>query len=399
MHPSPPTRHSRIAAGRATRLRIALFAGVISVAWAGTSASAGAVSPSVPGSSATAAPSADRGSHAAGRATFGVGPATLGKVDQRGYFSYVMGVGGIYTDQAAVLNYGSTPLTLTVFAADLGNADDGTVEVGLQNQAPHDAGGWIALPRKQVVVTVPAATKSAVGRVVLPFRITVPADASPGDHGAAIVAVLSTIGKNPKGENVRLDQRIASRMYLRVNGPLRPGLRIEGLSVAYHRSLNPLRGGSATVRYTVHNVGNVRLAAKQSVAVTGMFGTRTKVVTPANLQLLFPGASSAVTVTVPGVLPTLFEKSRVSVTPQLFQDQKPMPVPTATATASFTAVPWPAIGFLALLILLFALGWHLRRPATRRPPRGGRHGAGSRPPGGPDNGPRLSPQTPETIAS
>ena len=106
------------------------------------------------------------------------------------------------------------------------------------------------------------ATKAAVGRVVVPFRITVPANASPGDHGAAIVAVLSTLGKNPKGENVRLDQRVASRIYLRVNGPLHPGLRIEGLSVTYRHSLNPLHGGSATVRYTVHNVGNVRLAAQ-----------------------------------------------------------------------------------------------------------------------------------------
>ena len=136
---------------------------------------------------------------------------------------------------------------------------------------------------------MPAATKIAVGRVVLPFRITVPANAAPGDHGAAIVAVLSTIGKNPKGENVRLDQRVASRIYLRVNGPLHPGLRIEGLSVSYHRSLNPLHGGSATVRYTVHNVGNVRLAAKQAVSVTGMFGTKSKVVDAGRPAAAVPG--------------------------------------------------------------------------------------------------------------
>jgi len=346
-----------------------------------------------PSGSASPSPSAS-GSGLAGRATFGVGPATLGSIDQRGYFSYVMGVGGIYNDQAAVINYGPAPLTLSVFAADLGNGDGGAITVGLQSQTATDAGSWVALPAKNLVVTVPARGKVGPGRVIVPFRITVPDNAAPGDHGAAIVAVLSTLGKNPKGENVRLDQRVASRIYLRVNGPLHPGLRIENLSVSYRQSWNPLHGGTAIVRYTVHNVGNVRLSGRQAVSVTGLFGTSSKVVTPADLQLLFPGASVPVSVQVGGVFPALFERSKVTVTPSLFTDQRPMPVPTASAARSFTAVPWLLIAAVLLLVLLVLLVWWLRRRATRRPPRGGRHGRG-----GPAITPSPRPRNPETIAS
>ncbi|MBV9823188.1 MAG: hypothetical protein JO144_13195, partial [Actinobacteria bacterium] len=263
------------------------------------------------------------------------------------------------------------------------------------NQTGGDAGGWVKLPAKQLTVKVPPATRSAVGRVVLPFRVTVPANASPGDHGAALVAVLSTLGKNPKGENVRLDQRLASRIYLRVNGPLHPGLRVEGLSVSYHRSLNPAGSGSATVRYTVRNVGNVRLAATgQKVSVTGLLGTRATA-TPPDLPLLFPGASTVVTIRLPGVRPTVLEKARVSLKPQLSPDQKPMALTAVAATASFLAIPWSTIGCLLVLILLAVLAIR-QYLALRRRPRGGRHGA-RRTGGDPAPRPRPASQTPETI--
>jgi hypothetical protein len=358
-------------------------------------------------SSATAAPSASPSGSSSGasgspnsqrRATFGIGPISLGKNDPRSYFSYEMGVGGIYIDKAAVLNYGTVPLNLSIFAADLGNGDNGAIAVGLQGQPQRDAGTWVALPAKNLVVQVPARTRVGPGEVLVPFRITVPRNATPGDHGAAIVAVLSTIGKNPKGQNVRLDQRVASRIYLRVKGPLHPALAIEDLTVRYHQSLNPLKGGSATVSYVVHNIGNIRLAAKQAVAVTGMFGTKSKVVTPGDVQLLFPEARQRITVKVSGVFPAIMEDSKVSVTPQLFQDQQPMPLPTATATKGFSAIPWVLIALLAAVLLLIAAIWWLRRRASRRPPRS-RHGQGPNRPSDPKPTPQLTPPTPEKIGT
>lgn len=359
-------RNQPFRAGSARAL-LALLIGSIAV-FGGLPGAAGAASGT---GSATSPPSAGRSpstsGNLAGRATFGIGPVTLGKTGARSFFSYEMGVGGVYSDKAEILNYGIVSLQLSVFAADLGNAGDGGIAVGLQADTPHDAGAWVQLGGRVLTATVPPRTKLGPGRVLVPFTIRVPAGASPGDHGAAIVASLSTLGKNPQGQNVKLDQRLASRIYLRVNGPLHPGLSISGLTVAYHQSLNPIGGGAATVRYTVRNTGNVRLSAQQTVSVTGLFGLKSKLVAPPGVQLLFPGASQQVSVRVTGVLPSVLEKSHVTVTPKLLEDQQQMPVPTAAATAGFTAVPWMLLLCLAGLVLVLALAWLLRRRARLQP--------------------------------
>jgi hypothetical protein len=308
---------------------------------------------STPGSGA-ATPGGAAKTPAAPRATFGIGPATLGKSGARPYFSYQMGVGGSLADHVAVFNYGAKPLTLSVFAADLTNSDDGSLAVGLQGAATNDAGSWVRLAAKVQVVTLPAQNKNGPGKALLPLTLSVPKDAIPGDHGAAIVATLSTLGKNPKGEDVKLDQRIATRMYVRVAGPLHPALTIENVKVAYHATANPIGSGAATVTYTVHNTGNVRLSARQAVAVSGMFGTKAKEVAPPDLALLFPRSSETVTVNVADVRPTIWQKARITVTPALFADQAPMAVPTARAVVGFTAVPWTLVAIIAALLLLAA---------------------------------------------
>lgn len=344
-----------------------------------------------------------------GRATFGIGPANHGAAG-RPYFSYEMGVNGVYHDTAVAVNFASQPIALSVFATDLGNAENGDISVGLQSQQIKDAGGWVQLPPKQSHIIVPARSARGPGLVLLPFTVKVPSNATPGDHGAAIVAVLTTIGKNAKGENVRFDQRVAVRLYLRINGPLLPELTIDGLHATYHGVLNPLGSGKATVTYTVHNTGNVRLAARQSVQVTGMFGMKSAVVTPPSVQLLFPGGSEQVRVTVSGVRPAVFAKARVTVTPLLFADQPQMAVHAVSAETDFRAMPWPQLvslsGLLLLITGVFALRRLMRkrrRPSRHGPPSGGRRGPnGPRGPGGPSgpSGPNEpQPDTSDTPAS
>ncbi|MCW2524851.1 MAG: hypothetical protein JWO63_3186 [Frankiales bacterium] len=383
-----PTDNRRKVVRRALLVLSATFLAVL-IGLVNTADSFAATTSSGSSAAPSASPSTGSGSaKTPARATFGIGPTTLGKTNARGYFSYDMGVGGTYSDHVAVYNYGASTLHLSVFAADLENGDNGDIAVGLQGAAFNDAGGWVKLNAKVIAVTVPGQTKNGPGRVILPFSIQVPNDAAPGDHGAAIVATLSTLGLNPKGENVRLDQRIATRMYLRVAGPLHPSMVVENLKVAYSGALNPIGRGSATVTYTVRNNGNVRLAASQAVSITGLFGTKSKTVTPPNVQLLFPRSSQTVTVHLTGIIPAVLEKAHVTITPLLFQDQAPMAVSKANASVGFQAIPWTLLGLLLLVLLLGAVGWFIRR---RQSPPGdaGRHGAGHRPdgpktPAGPD---------------
>lgn len=315
------------------------------------------------------------------RATFGIGPAAIGTY-QRPFFSLVSGPGGSFRDDAAVVNYSAQPLALSVYPADMENAADGSIAVNTNDAPQTDAGGWVRLSSSVVKVVVPAASGTKPGIVKVPFRIVVPDTAEPGDHAAALVAVLSTLGKNPKGENVRLNQRVATRIYVRVNGALSPQLSVSGLRTQYHDSLNPFGRGSATVRFTVRNIGNVRLSGKEIVAISGMFGSGATKQTLPQLSMLFPGGAQEVSVRVAGVLPTVLQKTRVTVEPLLYQDEKPMPVPTARASRSFIAVPW---SFLGLLVALGALAFFVRW-LRRRPRRQSKHAKVRTPKGSPRNG-------------
>lgn len=368
-------RASSLRFARLRRIACAVTA-LVAVAGSGFVDATAAPKPSPSGSSSSSSTGSAGKAAGTQRATFGIGPASLSAQNPRGYFSYQMGAGGTYRDRAIVVNYGNTPLRLGIYAADLGNSASGALVVGLPDDAgQHDAGAWVKLPKKLVTVDVAPASSRGPGTKIVPFTLQVPADASPGDHGGALVAVLSTLGRNPKGENVRLNQRVATRLYVRVNGPVTPRLEIDDLRATYHQNLNPIGGGSVTVHYVVRNSGNIRLAAQQVVTVTGMFGT-TKTVTGRKIDLLFPHGAQPVNVTIKGVFPTMWEKARVKVTPLLFADQKPVPVPTAARSVSFVAVPWTLLGCVFLLLALtvgFFLRRRRRRRAVRRPePPGGR---------------------------
>ena len=317
--------------------------------------------------SAAPPPSADTAND---RATFGIGPATRGQADPRGFFSYQTGPGGSYRDQASVVNYGTKPLRLQLYVSDLGSGQNGTVVAGLPTDPLNDAGRWVSIPVSQKSVVVPARGTSGPGRVIVPFTLSVPPTASPGDHGAALVAVLSSLGKNPSGQNVRLDQRVASRVYIRVRGLARPELKVLNLTASYHAGRLPWSMGHVTVSYTVLNVGNVRLGADQVVTASTPFsgGHRGR---PAPVAVLFPGGRELVTVEIGGILPTVLGKAKVVVTPRLFTDQPQQSVVPVTASTRFYAVPWLLLAILALLVVALIVRRWLRK---RRPV--GAHEAG-----------------------
>lgn len=321
------------------------------------------------------------------RATFGIGPANAAETAGRGYFVYQTGAGGSYNDRVRIVNYGRTPLPLSVYAADITNAADGAVAVG-QPAVSHDAGSWLRLAAPSVHVVLPAASARGPGTRTLPFSLAVPSSALPGDHAAALVAVLSTLGRNPAGENVRLNQRVAARVYIRVAGPLTPQLSVQHLSADYSGTSNPFGRGEATVHYTVANTGNIRLGATQSVSVSGSFGTGTPTVTPAPVKLLLPGGSYQVTVHIRGVFPTITQEVHVALTPMQSADETPIGLDRIRVSSSFLAVPWTLLALIALGLLLIIGGlWMI----VRRRRRHGRPGSsrGAAPPKHSSDGPKT----------
>ncbi|BDV32225.1 DUF916 domain-containing protein [Microbacterium terricola] len=218
-------------------------------------------------------------------------PADDSGADGRSRFTYAADPGQHIEDFYEVRNTGTVEQELTVFATDAFNNDDGGFALLDTEATPTDAGSWITVGgKKQVTVTLPAG-----GSKVLPVDLTVPADASPGDHAAGIV--VSTV--SPDGQ-VLVDRRVGSRLYVRVAGDLQPLLTITGMSPSYSPTINPF-DGTTTVTYTVENAGNVALSASAVTGVRTFFGLETGQLVRTEVEEMLPGSTRALTVTVPGV--------------------------------------------------------------------------------------------------
>ena len=296
-----------------------------------------------------------------GRVTFGVQPAAGGQPDARPYFYYVVTPGSRLEDFVAVRNYSLSPLSLDVYATDALNTATGGFGLLTGAQKPVDVGAWTELGQHPHQ-TVTVAPRSAA---IIPVSLHVPEDATPGDHVGGIVAALGTVGQNQQGANVKLDQRVGARLFVRVSGPLHPALRITGLHATLHPAENPLGRGSVTLDYMVRNSGNVKLAGHQRITAVGLPGSHAAAQV-ADLPLLLPGNAVRMHATVRGVLPAPVLTAKVVLTPlQLTGDADPALGPVS-AEARIWAIPAGLLALIAVVLAIGALLWWLIRSRARR---------------------------------
>ncbi|HEX6360859.1 DUF916 domain-containing protein [Actinophytocola sp.] len=291
--------------------------------------------------------------------TFGIRPATQDAPDNRARFTYGATPGAVVRDYVAVSNVSLAPLTLQVYASDAFNTSEGGLDLLPAGRPSTDVGAWT----KPETTTVVVGARSVV---IVPFTLTVPADATPGDHTGGIVASLVTEQTGANGSKVRVDQRVGARVYLRVAGELRPGLAVEGMAGDYRTNWNPLGRGSATVTYTVRNTGNVRLRGKQKVVVRTPWGSTVDAEVHADLPELLPGNAIQLTAAVPAVLPAGWLTAQVDLDPSVGPDDQKLEVPDVSVTSTFAAVPWAALALL-LALVAFVLLWRYRRRGRSAP--------------------------------
>ncbi|MEV3990232.1 hypothetical protein AB0J57_15125 [Streptomyces sp. NPDC049837] len=143
-------------------------------------------------------------------------PATGYAAEGRPYIYLEGPPGTVLQDTLSLTNPGRRPLTLRLRAT-----------------AP-----WVAFAANPV--TVPPRTRAEV-----PFSVTVPPDAPPGDHTGALLA----------GDDVTVPVR------LRVGGPRLAALTVEDVRIT---------GGA--IHYTLVNRGNTVLVPRLAVRADGLFG-------------------------------------------------------------------------------------------------------------------------------
>lgn len=314
--------------------------------------------------------------HADGEVTWNIQPSTPSGPDGRTEFSYQVAPGSVITDWVAVTNLSAEPATFRIYAADA-KTDYDTAAFTLigADRGSTDLGAWTAVHNGPAACADPADAACAAGlgivlaldpgaRADIPITITVPHDASPGDHAAGIVASYST-GGGDGAASVRREDRVGTRIYLRVDGPLQAGVGASGAVAGYDATLNPFAAGSGFLGVDVANTGNTRLSVLPSVHFTGPFGIDLGTVALPEVRNLMPGGTGHVTASVPGIPPLLLLFAEVVLTPAPADGvaaEDPLPAP-ARASAETWAVPW---SLLALVVLLVGGGWLLLRIRRRR---------------------------------
>ncbi|MEU2085862.1 hypothetical protein ABZ569_28835 [Streptomyces albus] len=245
--------------------------------------------------------------------------------DARSFFYLEGPPGTVLTDVLALTNPGDRPRTFRLRGADAYNRGGGDFAVREEGRS-EGAGKWLALARD--TVEVPPRTRAQV-----PLSVTVPREAVPGDHPAAVVV---SDGERTAGV----------RVHLRVSGPTLAALGVEDVSVTGRDD------GTARISYTLVNRGNTALRPRLAVRVDGLFGPLTRHASrPLPVELL------------PGQRVTRHE--RWSDPPRLDVADVRLTVTADggardVATASYTAVPWGWAGGLLLALGAGGAGWYLR---------------------------------------
>ncbi|WP_169952570.1 WxL protein peptidoglycan domain-containing protein [Microbispora sp. H11081] len=277
-------------------------------------------------------------------------------------YSYTLDPGGRIQDGLVITNHGTTPLHLLVYAADGFTTAQGRLDLRGRDAKQAGVGTWVRVDRPDV--TVPPGESAEV-----PFAVTLPDDAAPGEHMGGIVTAPASAGAAD-------GPRLGIRLRLRVGGPLRPSLSVEDLRVGYSGTPSPLGKGDATVTYTIRNTGNRIVSARQAVSVAGPFGrwgVRAEGV--ADSPQLLPGEAWRVSVPVHGVTPALRLTGTVTLVPLLTDAAGSVaPLAAVESATDAWAPPWALLLVLLVVCLLAVCLLAVAAVAARR-----RRGPGSRP--------------------
>ncbi|QHC68098.1 DUF916 domain-containing protein [Rathayibacter sp. VKM Ac-2759] len=283
---------------------------------------------------------------AADQISWAVSPASDGAPDKRSWIELDLDPGAVVSEEAAVTNLSDQTVTFRIDAADGYFTDKGRFNMLPSDQESVDAGTWIQAPE---TVTV---EPGAVG--IVPFTVTVPDNAEPGDHAAGIAASLVSVGADAGGSSVGVESRIGFRVMTRVTGDVAPSVAVEDIATDYRLSWNPFAPGSLSVDAEIVNTGNVRLLLDGTVSAQG--ASAPLVAEDAAAQELLPGDRRTISVALDGVWPLFAIGADVTVAPTVVAPDgvDPASIAPVTSSATVLAVPLPQLLVLLGVALILA---------------------------------------------
>lgn len=288
-------------------------------------------------------------------ATWGVNPSSQDGPDGRAAFDYALDPGDTVIDFVGVSNFGTEPITLRLYASDAFTGESGAFDLLPADQEPVDVGSWIGF--NDTALTIEPQT-----RLDVPFALTVPADATPGDHVGGIVAALTETAADDSGDDLLVERRVGARVHLRVSGDLAPALEPRFDHLTYHYDWNPAGTGAATFDYEVANTGNVRLQGELIARFAGPWGLLRHETVIAELPQILPGDRYTGTAEVAGLWPLGRLDVELLVRPEAADPaDAEARLPSSSHEEHLWAPPWPQAAVLAALGLAFFIWARVRK--------------------------------------
>jgi len=178
-----------------------------------------------------------------------------------------------------VINANSFPMTVYVEPVNFeaaGESGQGNIVPILETETEGNTlAEWISID--QFEVTIPAEQT-----VNIPFKITVPEDAPPGGHFAAITAGTKPSATTAGESQVQTAQVVTSLVFLRVSGDVVESAQIRDFTTGAY--INEAPEVDFTLRF--QNKGNVHLRPQGQIQIMNMWGKERGVI-PINKQSQF----------------------------------------------------------------------------------------------------------------
>jgi hypothetical protein len=277
---------------------------------------------------------------------------------QQNHFTYAVSAGSNVDDAAVIINFADHPIDVDTYAADLVQATGGGVAPAQVDQPPTGVGLWLTLRDKHL--TLPPKSE-----VVEPFHLQVPASASPGEYGGAVVAVY-TPSATASGSQFTVQTRVALIARVSIPGALHLGARLGPLRA--HRT----RSG-VDFSVAVHDTGNVLVTVHGSVAAhhVGSKRARAFALKPGDIYVI-PGGQAVLKAhwAKPPLYGHYRAKALVTVNGSGQPDER-----LQSLTVDVWFIPWRLIAAAAAVLVLILVAiltrrrwrrWFQRRRDDRR---------------------------------
>ncbi|MBZ9578746.1 LysM peptidoglycan-binding domain-containing protein, partial [Patescibacteria group bacterium] len=201
---------------------------------------------------------------------------------------------------------------------------------------------------------------------IIPFTLTIPENASVGDHLGAVIAEKGEL--KPSGQpGLSIKTRVGIRVWNTVSGEIVKNLQISNVTwEVKNKKLTPKATTAEKIKTALglnkegfitlelKNEGNVHLMPMAEIEITDIFGGW--VATLDNISLGTSALNQTTTVPVKWTNPSSFGWLTANITILYGDDQ------SVTAKKSFLIIPWTILFILILLIIVFVFGklfWRL----------------------------------------